>query len=230
MTRSRVPARTIGIVVPAHDEEHVIAACLASIERAAAFARRRGHRVVVVVACDACTDDTRRIVRQRGHVAVVIDARNVGTARAAGAAEAIARGAEWLAFTDADTLVSQGWLVAQLALDSEVVCGTVGVHGWEVHDAATRVRYDDRYEDRDGHRHVHGANLGIDTGAYGRVGGFSHRETQEDVHIVEALARSGARIAWSALPRVLTSARRHYRAPAGFGAYLTTLASIADAA
>ena len=38
--------------------------------------------------------------------------------------------------------------------------------------------------------------------------------------LVEALQQTGASIAWSAAPRVVTSARRNFRAPEGFGATL----------
>ena len=55
---------------------------------------------------------------------------------------------------------------------------------------------------------------------YLRAGGFQPLESSEDVALVEALEFSGARIAWSAAPRVATSARREFRAPGGFGAAL----------
>ncbi|HUD32119.1 MAG TPA: glycosyltransferase family 2 protein, partial [Variovorax sp.] len=64
---------------------------------------------------------------------------------------------------------------------------------------------------------IHGANLGVSAEAYERVGGFRPLACSEDVALVEALQASGARIAWSAAPRVTTSARADARARGGFG-------------
>ena len=52
------------------------------------------------------------------------------------------------------------------------------------------------------------------------VGGFAPLASSEDVALVQALEDVGASIAWSAAPRVVTSARRQFRAPGGFGATL----------
>ena len=219
--------RQIGVVIPAHNEERLIGDCLASVMRAAQAPCLEGAPVHIVVVCDACTDGTADIVRRMGHTALACDARNVGLARAIGADAAMARGAQWLAFTDADTVVGQRWLSSQLALRSDVVCGTIGVDDWDIYGDAMRQHFERTYRDEDGHRHIHGANLGICAAAYRRVGGFASLENSEDVAIVGALEASGARIAWSAAPRVVTSARTTFRATAGFGA---TLASVAAAA
>jgi hypothetical protein len=64
---------------------------------------------------------------------------------------------------------------------------------------------------------VHGANLGVSAQAYLRAGGFAPLACSEDVALVEQLQATGARIAWSAAPRVVTSARRASRARGGFG-------------
>jgi glycosyltransferase involved in cell wall biosynthesis len=216
----------IGVVVPAHDEEELIGNCLSSIAAAAREPSLAGTAVHIVVVCDACTDRTVEIVESLGHTALVCDARNVGLARSLGAELALARGADWLAFTDADTVVCRRWLSAQVALRSDVVCGTVGVDDWDVYGDAMRLHFEQTYRDEDGHRHVHGANLGISARAYRSVGGFASLANSEDVAIVDALEAAGARIAWSAAPRVVTSARARYRATAGFGA---TLASVAAA-
>lgn len=223
---SRAPG-SIGVVVPAHNEERLIGSCLASLvaaSRAPAIAHRPVH---IVVVCDACTDRTADVVASLGHVVLASDARNVGLARAIGAEAVLARGAEWLAFTDADTVVDDEWLSSQLALESDVVCGTIGVDDWDVYGEAMRLHFERTYHDHDGHRHIHGANLGISADAYRSVGGFASLPNSEDVAIVGALEASGARIAWSARPRVVTSARPVFRATAGFGA---TLASVAAAA
>jgi hypothetical protein len=53
--------------------------------------------------------------------------------------------------------------------------------------------------------------------AYRRAGGFPPLASQEDVALVEALRSSGARIVFSAAPRVWTSARVDSRVRGGFG-------------
>jgi glycosyltransferase involved in cell wall biosynthesis len=222
------PVRSVGVVIPAHNEERLIGQCLASVERAVHVIATQGLSAHVVIACDDCDDRTAAIVEEMGHEAIVCRARNVGTARARGADVALSRGVDWLAFTDADTFVSPQWIASQLALASDVVCGTVGVEDWTAHAESgdgLRAHFERTYRDVDGHRHIHGANLGISARAYRSVGGFENLANSEDVAIVGALEAGGARIAWSALPRVVTSARRDFRATAGFGATLIAVAS-----
>lgn len=213
----------IGVVIPAHNEESLIGACLESIAAASQCPRLQGETVRVVVVCDYCSDDTRRVAHQWKAETLELDARNVGRARAAGAELALRAGARWLAFTDADTQVSPQWLSEQLALDVDAVCGTIGVARWSVYGPRMKEHFRLTYTDRDGHRHVHGANLGVSAQAYRLAGGFGALASGEDVALVEALQRSGVRIAWSARPRVTTSARADFRAPGGFGATLSRI-------
>ncbi|WP_418320695.1 glycosyltransferase [Piscinibacter sakaiensis] len=219
----------IGVVVPAHDEAHLIGDCLASIGRAAAEPALHNEQVLVVVVLDACSDATGDVARSLGATTLGLTSRNVGIARAAGAHHCLAAGARWLAFTDADSQVAPDWLADQLALADaghDAVCGTVAVADWQDHDEATQRRYHAAYTDADGHRHIHGANLGIAAAAYRRAGGFPPFACSEDVALVEALLAGGASVAWSARPRVTTSARRDFRAAGGFGATLLRLAGV----
>ncbi|MCY0387385.1 glycosyltransferase [Robbsia sp. Bb-Pol-6] len=210
----------IGIVIPAHNEQHGLRDCLASIQLAAGHPDLQGEDVAILVVLDACTDASAMIAASLGVATLTIGARNVGRARAAGADHQLAAGARWLAFTDADTVVSPDWLVAQLGLRAEAVCGTVSVGDWSPHGAQLeRVRrhFAEHYLDADGHRHIHGANMGVSAHAYRRAGGFPPLALSEDVALVEALLAVGVDIAWSALPRVTTSARLDARAAGGFG-------------
>jgi glycosyltransferase involved in cell wall biosynthesis len=213
----------IGVVVPAHDEEALIGRCLDALQVAARHPDLLGEQVSVVVVLDACTDRTAMIAAARGVHCLPLQARNVGAARSAGADLLIAAGARWLAFTDADSIVSPAWLVRQLGLQADAVCGVVSVDDWSDYSLETRQCYDARYVDADGHRHVHGANLGVSTAAYLNAGGFAALRSSEDVALVQALTACGATIAWSADVRVHTSARRVARAPDGFAAYLAGL-------
>lgn len=130
----------IGVVVPAHQEEALLGACLASVAVAAA---RVDVGVLVVVALDACTDASAEIARAAGAETVAVQARCVGVARAAGAARVLAAGARWVASTDADSIVAPDWLEVQLGHASgagaraDAVCGLVRVADWV---AASRAR------------------------------------------------------------------------------------------
>lgn len=209
----------LGIVIPAHNEQDCIASCLAAVNQAGWNPRLQGEGVEVMVVLDSCHDDTGSIALRHGARVMHVEQRNVGAARAAGAEALLASGARWLAFTDADTRVTPDWLAEQLALQADAVCGTVAVDDWTPHlDYAERLRehFARTYFDQDGHRHIHGANLGVSAEAYRRAGGFLHLACSEDVAFVKSLEDCGARIAWSARPRVVTSARRDGRAAGGF--------------
>ncbi len=210
----------IGVVVPAHNEEHYLQHCLDAMAIAASHASLDGESVAVVIVLDDCDDLSASIVTHYPFDVIAIQAKNVGIARAIGATHVIARGACWLAFTDADTEVSPSWLVDQLALDKELVCGSVEVRDWSPHGEHSKLlqaHFDQHYVDEDGHRHIHGANLGVSTRAYLSAGGFEALACSEDVALVEALIALNVDVAWSATPRVYTSARTNARARGGFG-------------
>ena len=213
----------IGIVVPAHDEEERIALCLQSLQIAAVHPALLGEAVEIIVVLDACSDGTGRLARKWGARTVSVKGRNVGLARQAGARTALASGARWLAFTDADTVVAPDWLAMQLALNADAVCGTVAVEDWGSYGEQMQRHFRSTYTDEDGHSHIHGANLGVCAAAYATAGGFLGLKTGEDVALVEALRSSGAKIAWSRSPRVVTSVRATYKAPNGFGARLESI-------
>jgi glycosyltransferase involved in cell wall biosynthesis len=210
----------LAVIVPANNEEAIIGLCLRSLEVAARWPGLQDETVLVIVVLDACTDNTAGVAAQAGALLLSVSARNVGIARAEGARLALSMGARWLAFTDADTVVAPDWLHVQMSLCSDAVCGTVGVTDWGNYGEPLRRHFAATYTDADGHQHIHGANLGVSAQAYQRAGGFEPLASSEDVALVRALQAVGARIAWSAAPRVVTSARSVFRAPGGFGASL----------
>lgn len=215
----------IGILIPAHNEEALLEDCLQAALRAGQHELLGGETVEVLVVLDSCTDRSSDIVGSYPVHCLHIHARNVGQARAAGARFLLDRGVRWISCSDADSRVAHDWLVAQLSLDADAVCGTVTVDTWhESLDESAQIRYHQHYQARDGHRHVHGANLGISADAYRRAGGFEPLACNEDVQLVRQLERCGATIAWSHRPQVLTSARLDSRARGGFGDYLRNLA------
>lgn len=213
----------IGVVVPAHNEEALLESCIRAIQQAAAHPGLAGETVRIVLVLDSCDDGSAAIAANTGSECLNVQARNVGYARAMGVEHLVTLGARWIACTDADSLVAEDWLVAQLSLGADMVCGTVQVRDWGDIQLPVQQRYTDAYTQADGHRHIHGANLGFCTAAYLRAGGFEHLAVDEDVSLVRAFERDGACITWSCMPQVITSARLHGRASGGFADYLRGL-------
>ena len=116
----RRPITAVVVIVPARDEAASIAACLRSIERAAAHCP--GVSTRIVVAADRCRDGTAAAARATSTVGLaVIEGRwrGASAARAAAARHALGAGdidpgATWLAHTDADCTVPPRWLARQL--------------------------------------------------------------------------------------------------------------------
>jgi glycosyltransferase involved in cell wall biosynthesis len=92
------------VLVPAHNEEAYLGACLASIEAAA---RPYPGDVETIVALNRCTDRTEELARSLGAVIVREDARNLAKIRNAAARAA---SGEILLTIDADSTMSTNML------------------------------------------------------------------------------------------------------------------------
>lgn len=213
----------IAVTLPAHNEEQLIAACLQSLQVAALHSALRGEAVVIVVALDRCSDATEWICQRMGVEVVTVDAGCVGVARAAASERALALGARWIGCTDADSVVPPDWLARQLQCGANAFCGVVAVGDWLDYPQAVREQFLQGEHAVDGHPHVHGANMGFSAVAYRQCGGFAPLATGEDVALIHAMHGAGMQVARLASPRVMTSARRHARAPHGFSDFLRRL-------
>jgi glycosyltransferase involved in cell wall biosynthesis len=225
--------RDVAVIVPAANEEDRIARCLASIEAAARHLTRRapGIRVSVIVTLDSCHDATAVICAMfPGVTTVTITSQNVGAARQAGTRAALSRRVGparelWLASTDADSAVPARWLTAMVAAADSgagLVLGTV-LPGPDL-SPAVRAQWLAQHDLRDGHPHVHGANLGIRADAYLALGGWRPLVTGEDADLARrAAVAGGLTISRTAAIPVITSTRRAGRAPRGFSSYLRAL-------
>jgi hypothetical protein len=222
----------VGVVVPARDEQDLLPRCLDALEVAIErLTDARDVAVDTVVVLDRCVDASLSIATARDFVtAVEVGAGNVGLARAAGCAEVLrgtrpdGYGALWLASTDADSRVPPAWLLRQVELAEqgvEVVLGTVTVDDWSGHPPWVEGRWRASYDGSDGHRHVHGANVGCRADAYLAAGGFLALSCDEDVALVTALADRV--IVRTGEISVVTSARQSARAEGGFADYLAQL-------
>ncbi|HLN65802.1 MAG TPA: glycosyltransferase family 2 protein [Streptosporangiaceae bacterium] len=221
----------VAVVVPAHNEETLLPACLTALRQAA---RRVSVPVHLLVAADSCTDRTVAVARACGAPIIGIRARNVGAARAAGMRELLRLtagpdpAAIWLATTDADTVVPPNWLQRQVAHADrgwDVVLGTITVADWSEHPPHVSAAFAARYGPGDRpHPHVHGANIGIRASAYRAAGGFRPLRSAEDHALLAAAAQASCSVLSADDVMVETSGRRHARAPHGFSHLLRTLA------
>lgn len=225
---------SVGVVIPVANEQATIGACLHSLE----VARARLHSAVspdlevrIVVVLDRCIDGTAAIVRRHRRVeSVACSAGRVGAARAVGTDRLLGdvRGSlrqVWLANTDADSTVPPDWLTAQVAeacRGAHLVLGTVLPEAGLA--AVTESAWFDGHRLREGHPHVHGANLGIRADVYTALGGWSGLSTGEDVALAARAASAGQlQIVRTARIPVRTSSRLTGRAPRGFAGYLREL-------
>jgi glycosyltransferase involved in cell wall biosynthesis len=231
---ARIADRAV-VVIPAHNEVVELPSSLTAV---LAAARAVGSPVAVVVVLDACDDGSASLIdRFGGDVHFLeIEARSVGSARAAGFAYArslpdlvaVDESLIWYATTDADSRVDPDWLAAQMRHDADMVLGVVRVGGWRDIPAAAARRYLAGYRSKthpDGgsHQHVHGANMGFRAEAYWRVGGFAAVASDEDVELVNRFETAALRIARDPRLSVVTSGRHAGRAPGGFAAHLRSL-------
>jgi len=224
--------RAFGVVVPAHNEESLLARSLHGLTTAASQGGVPPVRIVVVA--DACSDATVDVARSNGAEVLEVDLHSAGAARSAGFEHIVEKSDVaveelWLCTTDADSVVPNHWFLHQAqkeALGYDAVVGTVVVDDWSEHSAFTPRRYARHYgSGMDGHPHVHGANLALSGSAYMTIGGFPPLALAEDHALVAALTKFHLRICRSGNAPVVTSGRRDARAPDGFGALLEAMDS-----
>ncbi|WP_307781268.1 glycosyltransferase [Agilicoccus flavus] len=234
---ARPPVRRVAVVVPARDEQTLLGACLASVRHAEASLRRTrpGVDVDVVVALDRCTDASADVAAAHRVRTRLCDHGCVGGARHEGVVAAIRHAVDagidpgrlWIAGTDADSVVPTDWLTTQVELADaghDVLVGTVEPHGLE---PALARAWREAHDLREGHPHVHGANLGLRASTYLAAGGFRPLAVHEDVDLLGRARSTGAACLSTDRTRVATSSRLHGRAPDGFAAYLADLARLA---
>ncbi|ROQ07005.1 MULTISPECIES: glycosyltransferase [unclassified Curtobacterium] len=219
----------IDVVLPAHDEEDRIAACLDALlaARARLAEEHPDVAVSVTVVLDGCTDDTATVV-ERFPVDVVATAHvGVGRARTIGATHALRRhpadpASRWLAHSDADSRVPEGWLVQQadaLRSGAHVLVGAV-VPDPDDLDPVVLARWTQAHPPGAALGHVHGANLGVLASAYLALGGFDPVPEHEDVRLVERAHAMGFRVDATVDLPVVTSGRFAGRTPGGYAEHL----------
>ena len=225
-------AWSVGIVIPAQNEEATIERCIRSVLASCDASERCGEAWMVLVA-DRCTDRTREFARYalgcgsrpRGEV-LLSTAGSPGTARRLGAAAVMHHFQTrdprrlWLANTDADTHVPLDWISTHLEHADANAGAVAGIVELDTRGLRADVRelYRSTYElAPDGtHTHVHGANLGVRADAYLDAGGWSDVTVAEDHCLWGRLQGRGWRVRSPSASVVLTSGRLQGRAKGGF--------------
>jgi glucosyl-3-phosphoglycerate synthase len=226
------------VVIPAHDEEQHIAACLSAL--AAQTVAPEEFETIVVI--DACVDATARVAKQVGEALglelTLLDgpARGPGAARRIGmnyaAARLLSRGLEdgLIACTDADSCPDPDWLRFQLAHvrgGAEAIAGLVeldreesaqlpaGVLRRRERDAARRLGRVRESDPTAAHHHFAGASMAVTAAVYQDVGGLEPIPGLEDAAFATRLTDHGISILRATDVRVRTSARAIGRTPRG---------------
>jgi glycosyltransferase involved in cell wall biosynthesis len=232
-----LPAR-IDVVVPAHDEEDGIAACVVALAAAVDELHRARPDVAVgvTIVLDGCTDGTAAaLVAARDGDALWTSVRfdvletppvGVGRARSIGTTHALAVGpvpaARWTAHTDADSRVEPGWLVQQadaFAAGAHVLVGAVVPDPLDL-EPLVLARWTEAHPPGSTLGHVHGANLGVRGDVVRALGGFDPVPEHEDVRLVQRAGDLGYVVhATTDLP-VVTSGRFAGRTPGGYAEHL----------
>ena len=236
------PALRACVVVPARDEEALVARCVRALATQQGVAAG-AYEVLLVL--DRCVNRTEAAARAEAaaHPALALhlvaaQGTGAGRARRTGmdlAYERLAglgRADGLIASTDADSVPAPDWLLAQLEAaeaGARAIGGLIVLDGdgglppgaLRRRDARLAGRLERARADGAGdHAFFSGASLAVTAEAYRAVGGLEPRAALEDQALEEALGRAGIPIARTSRARVRTSSRTSGRAPRGLSADL----------
>jgi glycosyltransferase involved in cell wall biosynthesis len=188
LPRMRELAPDYSIVVPAYNEEELLAGTLERLRQAMA---RNGLRGEIVVCDNASTDATAEVARAACATVVTEPHRQIARARNAGAAAARGR---YLLFVDADTLVPPAVVAHALErLESGRVCGggaAIEMEGVDGVVAGAMVRLWNAVSRA--RCLAAGSFLFVRRDAFRAVGGFSERVyASEEIWLSRAVKRWG---------------------------------------
>ena len=161
----------ISVVVPAFNEEKLLAASLAEIKAAAAAFAARGWDFELVVCDNNSTDRTGDIARAAGAQVVFEPFNQIGRARNCGAAAATG---DWLIFVDADSHPSSGLFadVAEAIASGKFLAGGATIELDEKMFAANLVTQGWNWTSRF-KKWLAGSFIFVETAAFRELGGFN---------------------------------------------------------
>lgn len=230
--------RAIAVVVPARNEGALIGPCIESILLSADRLRENAEvEVSITVVADGCLDQTVDNAARYETIRILATppvgvgaARHLGVQHAMGLLE-FSPDELWIANTDADSTVSESWLINQLhaaEAGAQVRIGAVMPDFRDLSNAQANA-WTLSHQGGAARGHIHGANLGILASVYLACGGFRAIALHEDVELVRRAERLGAKVIDNAVPDVVTSGRIVGRAPGGYAAYLAAEMQRAEA-
>lgn len=201
----------ISLVIPAFNEERLLAASLAKIQAAAAAFTRRGWAVELIVCDNNSTDKTAAIAAAAGATVVFEPINQIARARNCGAAAATG---DWLVFVDADSHPSAELLddVAEQILGGRCLAGGATIRLDEYMFAAAVITRIWNLSSRLG-RLMAGSFIFCETAAFREIGGFSHELfVAEELDLSQRLkrlaAKTGRKIVILHRHPLVTSARK----------------------
>jgi glycosyltransferase involved in cell wall biosynthesis len=201
----------VSVVVPAFNEEKLIAATLAAIRRAMAEFPERGWESELIVCDNNSTDHTAELARAAGATVVFEPVNQIGRARNKGAGAATG---DWLVFVDADSHPGRelfGDVADAIATGRFLFGGATvtmeGARGWAL--AAVKLwNAHSRFWN-----HAAGSFIFCETAAFRQIGGFDIRLfVSEEIDLSQRLKRlaraSGKRAVILHRHPLVTSARK----------------------
>jgi len=201
----------ISIIVPAFNEERLLAASLAKIHAAATAFTRRGWGVELIVCDNNSTDKTAAIAAAAGAMVVFEPVNQIARARNCGAAAATG---DWLGFVDADSHPSLELLddVAGQILAGRCLAGGATIRLDESHFVAGLITQVWNLSSRLG-RLMAGSFIFCETAAFRAIGGFSHElfvaeELDLSTRLKRVAAEQGRQIVILNRHPLVTSARK----------------------
>ena len=244
------PALAACVVVPARDEEELIAPCLRALAEQTGVGPDEYEVLLVVDGCiDGTADRAMEVAGAHPRLRLHLlegpglgsgHARRTGMEAACERLVGIGRPAGLIASTDADTVVAGDWLSAQLAaavrgaraIGGRIELaddGTVPKALLEWHLARGDLRHKRLLSEpapsgRTEHWQFSGASMALTAAVYRKVGGMEPRHALEDEQLEHALRRHGVPIERLLSVRVVTSARLLGRAGQGLAHDLSAAA------
>jgi glycosyltransferase involved in cell wall biosynthesis len=168
----RIATMRISIIIPAFNEERLLAASLAAIRTAAAVFAGHGWAHELIVCDNNSTDRTAEIARAAGALVVFEPINQIARARNTGATAA---SGDWLLFIDADSHPDPA-LIAEVVDQIEsghVLSGGVTIRMDNVQWKARMATLLWNLVSRSG-KLVAGSFIFVEAAAFRQIGGFSH--------------------------------------------------------
>ena len=201
----------VSLIIPAFNEERLLAASLAKIQAAAAAFKRRGWAVELIVCDNNSTDKTAAIAAAAGATVVFEPVNQIARARNCGAAAATG---DWLVFVDADSHPSAELFddVAVEILAGRCLAGGCTIRLDEKMFVAGLITQMWNLSSRLG-RLMAGSFIFCETAAFREIGGFSHELfVAEELELSKRLKRlavqKGRKIVILHRHPLVTSARK----------------------